>query len=128
MGEGTVGPALAVRMSNVATSAALLSFPRLFVAESDERAGFPMKGRVAMYGSEPGRRWIFDGVAVDDDGRAHAYECVVAIADDGSWTLDWHWMTGEPRSLVRHGPGGPIGELLCSIVEGPTRSSIRASA
>jgi hypothetical protein len=112
----------------VATSAALLWYPRRIVAESDERAGFPMKGCVAMYGSEPGRRWVFDGVAVGDDGSARAYECVVAIASDGSWTFDWHWMTGEPHSLVWHGPGGPVGDFLRSIVEGSTRSSIRASA
>ncbi len=79
-------------------------------------------------GSEADRRWVFDGVAVADDGRVHAYECVVAIAADGSWTVDWHWTTGEPRSVVWHGPNGPVGEFLRSIVEGPTRSSIRASA
>ncbi|HEU0113433.1 MAG TPA: hypothetical protein VFQ80_02080 [Thermomicrobiales bacterium] len=81
-----------------------------------------------MSGSEPNRHCVFDGVAVADDGSARAYECVVVLAGDGSWTFDWHWMTGEPRSFALHGPDGPVGDLLRSIVERASRSSIRASA
>ena len=60
----------------------------------------------------------FSGVAVGDDGATQAYECVVTIARDGAWSLDWHWTTGAVTSVAKHGDGGAVSDLLRSLFLG----------
>ncbi len=60
----------------------------------------------------------FSGVAVRDDGTTQAYECVVMFAEDGTWSLDWHWTTGAVASLAKQGGGGPVADLFRSLFLG----------
>ena len=60
----------------------------------------------------------FSGVAVGADGATQAYACVVTIARDGAWSLDWHWTTGAVTSVAKHGDGGAVSDLLRSLFLG----------
>ena len=60
----------------------------------------------------------FSGVVVGDDGTTQAYACVVTIARDGAWSLDWHWTTGAVTSVAKHGDGGAVSDLLRSLFLG----------